>query len=256
IRWTASPAFSTDIGWRYNQRNTDDQRVPSFDSNFFDGSLTWRPSPFFLFTASAERFIGEPSPNFAVLSDVRSYASKVTYLPVLGVAVSASGGWQIVKHIGSDVHYHSAFADGEIAWGYNNHVQFYTGLHYQSYDLDFQRLGYSEARLMTGVRIIPDGQYLLNGESVESLFGRLAGSHRLLNSELTVSAGYSWFGLPDMKFVTVVGGPFFNQALGQQNNGDGNLNGVRTDVRLANFAESPIPGGRMASFGVSGFFAN
>ena len=109
---------------------------------------------------------------------------------------------------------------------------------------------------MAGIRIIPDGQDLLNGESLESLMARLADARRPLGSELTVSGGYSWFGLPDMKLVTVVGGPFFNQALGQENNGDGDLNGWRTDVSLANFAEGELPGGRLISFGLSGFFAN
>jgi hypothetical protein len=203
-----------------------------------------------------ERFIGEPSTNPAILSDVRSYSLKAVYVPVPGVAVNAAGGWQIVTDIGSGVHYDAPFADAQASWGYNNHVQFYTALHYQGYGLDRQSLTYNDFRLMTGVRIIPDGQELLPGESFESLFARLAGARRPLNSELTVSAGYSWFGLPDMKMVTLVGGPLFDEALGRQTNGDGNLNGVRTDVRLANFAEGAWLDGRPLSFGISGFFAN
>ena len=111
-------------------------------------------------------------------------------------------------------------------------------------------------RVTAGVRIVPDGQDLLNGESLESLAARLADARRPANADLTVSAGSSWFALPDMKMVTVVGGPFFDQALGQETNGSGNLNGWRTDARLANFAEGRLPDGTPASFGVSGFFAN
>jgi hypothetical protein len=256
VRWTVSPVLYTDIGWRFNQRDTDDHRITSFNSNYFDGSLTWQPSPAFFFKASVERYIGEPSTNFAILADVRSYAFRATYIPVPGVTATTSGGWQIVKDIGSGVHYNAPFADARLAWDYNNHVQFYTALHYQGYDIDWQSFEFNELRIMAGVRIIPDGQDILQGESVESLFARLADARRPLNSELTISGGYSWFGLPDMKMVTIVGGPFFNQALGQQTNGDGSLNGWRTDLRLANFAEGALPDGRSLSFGISGFFAN
>ncbi len=256
MRFAISPTLSTDLGWRFNERNTDDRRVREFDSNFFDGNLTWRPTPFFSFGASAERYIGEPSTNFGVLADVHSYSVKAGYLPVPGVTLTAAAGWQQLNDIGSGVRYDLDFADVSAAWDYNNHVQFYTAVHYQVYNIDWQNQGYDELRIMAGVRIVPDGQDLLNGESLESLMNRLADARRPAGSALTVSGGYSWFGLPDMKMVTAVGGPFFDQALGQQNNGGGNLNGWRTDARLANFAEGALPDGRSVSFGVSGFFAN
>jgi hypothetical protein len=56
--------------------------------------------------------------------------------------------------------------------------------------------------------------------------------------------------------VNVIGGPFFDQAVGQISDNDGSLNGWRTDVRLANFAQGALPGGNTVSFGASGFFAN
>ena len=193
VRVTLSPALYTDLGWRFNWRDTDDRRVPYYNSSYFDGSLTWRPSPFLLFAASVERYIGEPSTDFAVLSDVKSYAVKMTYLPVPGVSTTAAGGWQVVRDIGSGVHYNSVFIDGQVAWDYNNHVQFYTALHYQQYELDYQYLAYNDLQVMTGIRIIPDGQDLLNGESPNSLLARLADAHRPVDSDLTVWAGYSWF---------------------------------------------------------------
>ncbi len=256
LRVRLSPELTADVGWRWNERNTDDSLVRSYTSNFFDGNLTWRPSPFFFFTGSVERFIGEPSTSFAILSDVRSYNVKATYLPVVGVTVSLAGGRQVVTELGNGTHYHSNYADALVGWDYNNHVQFYTSLHYQNYQLDWQNLEYNEVRTMAGVRIIPDGQDLLNGESLESLFARLEDSRGPSNSELEVSAGYSWFGLPDMKMVTVVGGSFFDKALGQVTNGDGSTDGWRTDVRLGNFAQAVTPEGYLLSFGFSGFFAN
>ncbi|MGO9171477.1 MAG: outer membrane beta-barrel protein [Rhodomicrobium sp.] len=256
LRVTFSPTLFSDVGWRFNWRDTDDHRITNYESNFFDGSLTWRPAPFFNFTASAERYIGEPATPLAVLADVRAYTVKGTYLPVPGVTVTAAGGWQVVEDIGSGVHYHAPYASAQVAWDYNNHVTLYTAVQYQGYNLDWQYLGYNDLRVMTGIRIIPDGQDLLNGESLDSLIARLGDARRPIGSELTVSGGYSWFGLPDMKNVTIVGGPLFNQAIGQETTGDGNLNGWRTDVGLANFAGAATPFGNLLSFGVSGFFAN
>jgi hypothetical protein len=256
VRWSASPVLSADVGWRFNERDTDDHRVRSFNSNFFDGSLTWQPSPAFFFKAYVERTIGEPSTNFAILADVHTYSLKATYLPVPAVTVTAAGGWLAVTDIGSGVRHDAPYADARVAWDYNNHVQFYTALHYQGYEIDWQSFEFNELRMMAGVRIIPDGQDIMHGESLDSLFVRLADARRPIGSELTVSAGYSWFGLPDIKLVTIVGGPFFDQAVGQMADGDGNLNGWRTDVRLANFAQGVLPDGRVASFGISGFFAN
>ncbi|MGA7323728.1 MAG: outer membrane beta-barrel protein [Rhodomicrobium sp.] len=256
VRLTISPEFAADLGWRYNERDTEDRRVPSYSSNFFDGSFTWRPSPFFFISGSIERVIGEPTTALAIMSDIRSYSLKATYLPVPGVTVSGAGGWQIVKEIGAGLQYHAPFAEGQIAWDYNNHTQFYTTVRYQDYDIDWQYQEFNEVRVIAGVRIVPDGQDLLTGESLDSLVTRLARYRSISNADLTLSGGYSWFGLPDMKFVTIVGGPLFDQAIGQENNGDGDLNGWRTDLRLANFAEAALPDGRLVSFGLSGFFAN
>ena len=256
VRWTLSPTVTADVGWRFNERNTEDRFVPSFNSNFFDGGFVWQPSPTFLFQANVERFIGEPSTNFAVLADVRSYSAKATYLPVPGVSVSAAGGWQVVNDIGSGVHYQAPFANAQVGWAYNNHVTLYTTLQYQGYDLDWQNLAYNDVRVMAGLRLVPDGQNLLEGESLDSLFARLKDSRVPVNSEVSVSGGYSWFGLPDLKMVTLVGGPFFDQAIGQEKNGDGSLNGWRTDVRFSNLAQGTLPWGATANFGLSGFFAN
>ena len=256
LRFVLSPTFSTDLGWRLNARDTDDTRVTSFQSNFFDGSLNWKPSTSFLFSASVERYIGEPSTYPAVLSDVRSYNVKVTYQPVAGVTVNAAGGWQRVDEIGSGAHYNTSFADARVGWDYNAHVQLYTALHYQTFDMQTQDAQYSDMRVLAGLRVIPDGQDLLSGESLDSLFGRLADSSKPLNSQLTVSAGYSWFGLPDLKMVTDVGGRWFNQSLGQEVNGEGSLSGWRTDAGLANFANGALPDGQPVSFGMSGFFAS
>ena len=206
--------------------------MTSYNSNFFDGSLTWQPSPLFQLAASVERYIGEPSTTFGILADVRSYGVRATYLPVPGVSVSAGGGWQVVSESAAafittrTLQMRKSHGTTTITF---NSTQRYTIKIMKSAGRTWE---FSEVRVISGVRIVPDGQDLLHGESLNSLITRLGDSRKPANSELTVSGGYSWFGLPDMKMVTVIGGPWFNQALEQQNNGDGNLNGWRTDARL------------------------
>ena len=256
VRFNVSPQFTADIGWRANQRDTDDRRITSYSSTYFDGALTWRPSPFFALTGAVERYIGEPSTYIGILADVRSYSVKASYLPVPGVTFNLGAGWQIVSDVGSGSHYETPTADLQAIWDYNSHVQFYTTLRYQGYNLDGQNLGYSEVRVLSGVRIVPDGRDILHGESFESLYARLADAHRPIGSELSVSGGYSWFGLPGMKMVQHVGGPLWDQVTGTASNDNGNLNGWRTEVKLANFAQQPFPNGVLTSFNVSGFFAN
>ena len=144
---------------------------------------------------------------------------------------------------------------------YSSHVQFYTTANYQTYDIKWQDSGYNELRVASGVRIIPDGQALFTGESVQSLVERLGFAGTPSGSQLSVSTGYSWFGLPDMKMVTVMSPPVAgpgtmpSQALRQETNAS-NADGLRTDLRLANFAEGALPDGRLLSFGLSGFYAN
>jgi hypothetical protein len=162
----------------------------------------------------------------------------------------------MVDDIGSGAHYHVSYADARVGWDYNAHVQLYTALHYQNYQMDNQEAQYNDFRVLAGLRLIPDGQNLLSGEILDSLLARLADSSKPVNSQLTVSGGYSWFGLPDLKMVTSVGGPLFNQSLGQETNGEGSLNGWRTDAGLANFANGALPGGQLVSFAMSGFFAS
>ncbi len=256
VRLAVFPTLFADLGWRFNANDAGDGRAASFSANSFDGSLTWKPLPFFYLTASAERYAGEPSTAFAGSPDVSSYSVKASYLPVPGVTVSAAGGWQAIRDAGSSAEYRAPFADALVSWAYNNHVQLYTALQYQGYNLDSQYLSSSDVRVMSGIRIAEGGQDRLEGGSLESLPPRVADAHGPVNTDLTVSGGYSWFGLPDIKMVTNVGGQFFDQALGQETNSGGNLNGWRTDARLADFAEAALPDGSWGSFSVSGFFAN
>jgi len=256
-RLTVSPTFQADLGWRFNWRSLQDTFVRDYDSNFFDGSFRWRPSPFFYLSSSVQRIIGEPSAVFGRLSDIRSYDVKLTFLPVQGVTLAVAAGRQLVNNIGADYRYHSTVVDGSLSYDYTNHVQLYTAVRYEDYSIDWKAQEYDRFRVLAGVRFIPDGNSLGiwdKGGGLKDPFAS-AGTLRLPSgAALTASVGYSWFDLPATKLTTLVGGPFFDQATGTVTNHDGGLGGVRTDVRLAEFAEHPLSDGYWLSFGASGFY--
>jgi hypothetical protein len=253
-RITLSPSFTADVGWRFNWRDLDDAAIHSFNSSYFDANITWNPAPYFLGVASIERTIGEPSSAFGLLADIRSYDLKATYLPFGGVAVTLRGARQAVNEIGADYRYHVNLFDSEVAYDFSTRIQLYTAFHYTYYDVDRTNLNYDRFITMVGMRIVPDGKNLLNGRSADDLLERL-NTIRLPDAEVTVSSGYSFFALPDLKMTTIIGGPFFDQAVGQQTNGDGGFSGVRTDARAAKLAEYTLPDGRWLSFGLAGFYA-
>lgn len=55
LRVTLSPVLQADLGWRWNWRNLQDADLGSFDSNYFDASIAWRPWQFFSLSASFDR---------------------------------------------------------------------------------------------------------------------------------------------------------------------------------------------------------
>ena len=136
--FTFSPTLYTDLGWRWNQRNLEDNRVRDYSSTYFDGAVTWRPSPFFLLTASIQRTIGEPTMQLALLSDIRSYEVKMTYLPVAGVAVSIAAAKQLINEIGAGTSYDADVINATLSYDYSAHMQVYTALRYEYYSFDWQ----------------------------------------------------------------------------------------------------------------------
>jgi hypothetical protein len=254
VRIAFSPTLRADVGWRWNQRDLDKGPISGYNSDFFDGSITWSPSPYFAMTASLERTIGEPTTAFGLLSDLRTYEIKANYRPVSGVTMSFGVQRLMGTEIGGDYHTRSTVLDAGVAYDYTSHIQLYSGLRYEYYDVDWIDAGYTRVKAMAGVRFIPDGRDMVKGGSLEGLAERLKRPRLPRDAELTASVGYSVFDLPGVKMTTVVGGPFFDQSLYQITNHDGEVDGGRIDVRLANMARYVTSNGRAVSFGLSGFY--
>jgi hypothetical protein len=256
VRITFSPVLRSDIGWRWNWRDMEDTAAGRFNSDAFDGGLTWSPTRFFSVTASAERTIGEASTAFGLLADVRSYGLKMAYLPVPGVTISAEAQRQIVDELGANYSYHSTLFGSSLSYDYTKHIQLYTQAQYEYFDVDWRDLNYDRFKVMAGLRFIPDGRDPFKGASSEDLSSRWNKSHTASKANLTISTGYSQFDLPGVKMTTIVGGPFFDQAVGKSTDDDGKAPGGRIDVELARMAEYSLPNGKKISFGASGFYAN
>jgi hypothetical protein len=254
VRVVFSPNLRADVGWRWNERNLEDTTVSSFNSDFFDGSVTWTPSRFFAMTASIERTIGEPTTAFGRLSDLRTFELKANYRPVNGVSLTLGVQRQMSTDVGGDYYTRTTALDAGATYDYTKRVQLYTGLRYEYYEADWREMGGNRIKAMAGVRFIPDGRDMLKGGGFDRLAESLSRPRLPNGAELTVSAGYSWFNLPGVKMTTIVGGPFFDQSIGQMENHDGDVDGGRVDVRLTNMARYVTEGGHAISFGLSGFY--
>lgn len=255
VRIVFSPVLYGDFGWRWNRRTLDDDEVDDFNSNYFDGALTWRPSQVFSLTASVERVIGEPSAAWSRLSDIKSYEISGTYSPLPGLSLSLRAIRQDIREIGDSFEYESTELDGLIAYNLSPRMQLYSELRYEFFEQDLQDLDYERFRALAGVRVIVDGE----DPRLEGDLERLTYYEKLRYpnlADLSLSVGYSWFELPEMRVGTVVTGGYFDEAESRLREHDGDLDGMRLDARLDNAAMHPLGEGNFATFGFNGFYAH
>ncbi|MFW6024543.1 MAG: outer membrane beta-barrel protein [Dichotomicrobium sp.] len=254
VRIVFSPALQGDFGMRWNRRELEDDRIDDFNSSYFDGNLTWKPNPFFSLAASIERYIGEPSATRSLLSDVKSYEVAATYLPLPGISLAFRAIRQKVREIGDSFEYDSTELNSLVTYQYSSRMQFYSDLRYQFFEQDLRDRDYERFRAAAGIRVIVDG-------TDPTLEGDLARLERLdeaywpAHATFSMSAGYSRFELPEIEMGTVLSGTFFDKAQDRLEEHDGDVDGVRFNARLADFARHPLGDGDYLSFGLSGFYA-
>jgi hypothetical protein len=255
IRIVFSPVLHGDFGMRWNRRTLEDDVIDDFNSSYFDGALTWRPSRYFALTATIERVIGEPSATWSRLSDIKSYEIKGTYQPLDGLSLAFRAVRQNITEIGDNFQYDSTELDARITYDYSARTQVYSEVRYEFFDQNPQDADYERFRALAGVRVIVDGEDPIS----QGDFDRLAyieDARRPRLADLSLSAGYSSFDLPEIRMGTVVSGGFFDEARSRLNEHDGDLDGVRFDARLSNAAIHPLGDGTYMNFGFSGFYAN
>lgn len=255
IRVQFSGNLVGDFGWRWNRRDLEDPRLSQYESNFFDGSITWRPSPFFWVNSSLERTIGEASSPSGLLTDIRSFELKAGYQPIDGVGITVRGARQLINEIGGDLQYQSTILDGELTYNYSTHTQLYSGVRYEFVEEDRQDQDYDRFRIGAGVRMALDGNDPLRGVGAVNPIMNARSMRLPSGAELTASVGYSWFDLPSMAMTTVVGGKFFDEAIDRVVDHSGDFTGMRYDLRLSKIAEHAFDSGEKLTFGFGGFFA-
>lgn len=259
IRVTLSPFFQADIGWRWNWRELKDPTIDEFDSNYFDGSLTWQPWHFFSLTGSFDRYIGEPSAAFSRLADVKRISLGFRYAFSDLSALKVLAQREQINEIGDGSLYRRRELNAELTHDLSASTQLYAGLLYEYTEEDRSDIDYGRFRFGGGTRVVLGG----GGEekagergNASSVLGRRVPSYRLPPAgSLHMSVGYSRIDLPGTLMTTLVGGDFFDEAQEQLEDHDGGISGVRADVHLREIAQHQFENGIWLQFGASGFYA-
>ena len=260
LRITPSPFLQADIGWRWNWRELEDPGIRAYNSDYFDASLTWRPSPYFSLTGAIDRTIGEPSASFSRLADIKAYSLGLTYLPVERWSYKILAKRENIDEIGDVPLIRRRRLTSEVSYTISPFAQFYTNFYYEHVNEDRSDLSYDRYKMSLGTRFIfgaaPENSTsssIKDGGAVHEVDA----SHLRLprGAKLDLSVGYSWMDLPGTYVTTLVGGNFFDEALGRIEDHDGELDGFRIDARLRDVAQHSFNNGHWYSFSVGGFYA-
>ena len=75
LRFQPDKNFRIDVGYRYNDRDMDDDNFTHERNGFVDVNLFWRPFDGLKITGVVERHFDEPSASFGVVEDVKTYGA-------------------------------------------------------------------------------------------------------------------------------------------------------------------------------------
>ena len=251
LRITLAPSLVADIGYRYNHRDLDDRAVSSYTSGYFDGSLSWGLAPNLLLRAEVDRVIGEPSSSFGRLSDIRRYTASINFKPSLRSLLQLQFSEQRIRDVGATLTFRERSVAGEYSYTLSNAVELYAGVQALHEKEETSETKYNRFKVGVGTRVKlgVDGEFLTRDLSDTRL--PIAGTH------IELSAGYSHLELPKMQMIRVVGGGFFDTVIGKVDDNDGDVNGMRYDVRWNNVTRLGIPGRMLAAnINFKGFYAN
>jgi len=255
LRVTFSPALQADFGMRWNRRDLEDARFSDFQSSYFDFALRWTPWSYFSLTASIDRTIEEPSGLLAVLADTRTYGLRANYKPKDRTTLSAWGEYKEIDELGESLEYHAKRGGVELSYDLTSSTQLYAGALVEYVEEDISDADYNRLRVGAGARVVLGDQASLDTSAKGvALTGDRMHVFNLPKGDLEVSAGYSWLVMPEMHMTTVIGGEFFDEALYQLEDHDGELQGLRTDVTFRDFAEHTFSNGHWMTFSLAGFF--
>lgn len=255
LRVTFSPALQADFGMRWNRRDLEDARFSDFQSSYFDFALRWTPWSFFSLTASIDRSIEEPSGLRAVLADTKTYSLRANYKPKDRTNLSIWGEYKDIEELGDDLEYFTKRGGVELSYDLTSATQLYAGALIEYVEEDISDADYNRLRIGAGARFVLGEQASLDASAKGA--ARTDDRTHVFNlpkGDLEISAGYSWLVMPEMNMTTVIDGEFFDEALYQLEDHDGELQGLRTDVTFRDFAEHTFSNGHWMTFSLAGFF--
>ena len=258
FRLNLSPHLRAELGWRYNDRDIDDNRISGYDNNGFDAKVIWVPNGLLAVTYEADTFLAESAAAFSVVADVERHAITVALKPTARSTIDIYAAREVRKEIGSGLKYDEEKIAATYAYDVTATSQFYVTALFEKTEENLTLSDFERYRIGVGYRI----KFVKNpgevGEDVDLRRAILPGVQWI-----DTRIGYSKLHLPEMDMVTVLN-PAFTQSQYHLENHDGEMDGARIDVRIpafAGIATSPELdrfglGNRLLSFNFAGYYAH
>jgi hypothetical protein len=116
VRVNIGQTLRVEAGWRFNDRETEDRRVSSYSSSFFDGKVIWAALPTTTVVFDIDRKLVEPGTAFAIVGDQTVYLLSVTHKASEDWTVQGFGRYRILDQIGDVQRYTEGAAGVGVAY--------------------------------------------------------------------------------------------------------------------------------------------
>ncbi len=258
LRFTFSPWLRLEAGVRGNYRDLEDAQIHDVARGGFDGAITWAPSARLRTRLAIERRIDEASTPFAVVADALEYSGELVWRPTLQAQLSLRASQEKSEEIGQALTFVERTIAGEATYDFTQGIQVYLAAEYERTSIEETEAEYDRFRIGAGTRIqfkpstfdpVPAGAVAAYAAERE-----IPDPWGIRQSKLTTSVGYGSFFLPEIR-MTKRTDAFVTETVGEVLDHDGRVDGVKVDLAYRDIAAFEGRDGRLATFGVTGFFA-
>jgi Putative beta-barrel porin 2 len=251
LRWTPSPFFQTDIGYRYNVRRFKAASTPDHEGGYLDFSATWIPTARFTAGIEIDRQFIDPSAPLAVVGDQITYAAFANYQLTGRWAVSARVAQRRTEDVGTTFEYRETDYELGTTYDATSNIQLYVNGFYRDFEEFASYVEQERFRIGAGVR----------WRLVRDKSGSLIGSRDLEDGPISVigedfrmSLGYSHIQLPETQ-KAVITDAFLTEATGYHTDHDGGIGGFKFDLAKDGLGTWDWGNGRFMRIDGKGFFA-
>ncbi len=256
LRLNLSPHLRAELGWRYNDRDIDDNIISGYDSNGFDAKVIWVPNGLLAVTYEVDNFLAESAAAFSVVADVERHSLNIALRPTSRSTIDLYGAREVRKEIGTGFKYDEEKVAATYSYDVTATSQFYVTALYEHTEENLTLSDYERFKVGVGYRM----KFVRNPGEVEenvNLRRAILPGVQIIDTRV----GYSKLYLPETNMVTVLN-PAFTQSLYHVENHDGEVDGLRFDVRIPAFAGNVTTpeldrvqlGNRLLTFNFGGYY--